>query len=146
MYSIERKPESGLGRLQDELETKYGPAVAQDVVDRIRKAEALSVPARKPDYMDVKALSELAERFRGQAMMAVWKLRTWRTAESRISCAGNLVELEGVFLQRQCEDAIILYRQANKAYWSAFRDAMAFYAARSSTADLEARHIKEAHA
>lgn len=146
MYSIERKPESGLGQLQDELETKYGPAVAQDVVDRIRKTDALTGAAKAPDYMDVKALSELAERFRGQAMMAVWKLRTWRKADGRTSCAGNLVELEGVFLQRQCEDAIILYRQANKAYWSAFRDAMAFYAARSSTADLETRYIREARA
>jgi hypothetical protein len=120
--------------------------VAQDVVDSIRKAEALSVTARTPDYMDVKALSELAERFRGQAMMAVWKLRTWRKADGRTSCGGNLVELEGVFLQRQCEDAIILYRQANKAYWTALREAMAFYAARNSTADLEARYKKEARA
>lgn len=146
MYNTDNKQEIDLGRLQDELETQYGPAVAQDIVDRIRKVDAPVVKVKAPDYMDVKALSELAERFRGQAMMAIWKLREWRRSQDRKSCTANLIELEGVFLQRHCEDAIILYRQANKSYWATYRDAMAVYAAKPTPAYLETLYAREARA
>ena len=48
MYNTENKQEIDLGRLQDELETQYGPAVAQDIVDRIRKADTPAIKAKAP--------------------------------------------------------------------------------------------------
>jgi hypothetical protein len=144
MYVTENKAEIDLGRLQEDLEKQYGPAVAQDIVDRLRQTEGAAPVKKAPDYMDVKALSELAERFRAQAMMAVWRLREWRKAEDRKGCTVNLIELEGVFLQRQCEDAIILYRQANKSYWATYREAMAVYVAKPSGAYLNALYQREA--
>jgi hypothetical protein len=74
--------------------------------------------------MDVKAMSELQERFRAQAMMAIWRLKTWRKSQTKAAFHKNLVQLEGVFLQRQCEDAIALYRLANKSYFAMYREAM----------------------
>ena len=126
MYSTENKENLDVQRLQEELEKQYGPAVAQDIIDRIIKN---GNTAKAPDYMDVKAMSELQERFRAQAMMAVWRLREWRKTQTKPAFPQNLIQLEGVFLQRQCEDAIALYRMANKSYFAIYREAMAAFAA-----------------
>lgn len=122
MYTIENKENLDIQKLQEELEKQYGPAVAQDIVDRIRKNGPI---AKTPEYMDVKAMSELQERFRAQAMMAVWRFKQWRKTQNKGAFHQNLVHLEGVFLQRQCEDAIALYRLANKSYFAMYREAMA---------------------
>lgn len=124
MYAIENKENSDISKLQEQLESQYGPAMAQDIVDRLRKNGPV---AKTPDYMDVKAMSELQERFRGQAMMAVWKLKEWRKAQTKPMFHRNLIQLEGVFLQRQCEDAIALYRLASKSYFAMYREAMAAF-------------------
>lgn len=126
MYTIENKEILDISKLQDELERQYGPAVAQDIIDRIRKTGNV---ARTPDYMDVKAMSELQEKFRAQAMMAVWRLKQWRKGHYKKAAQENLIVLEGAFLQRQCEDAIKLYRQANKSYFAMYREAMASFTA-----------------
>ncbi len=122
MYVSVNKGNLDLSKFQDELETLYGPAIAQDIIDHLRQPKPT---AKVPDYMDVKAMSELQEKYRAQAMMAVWRLREWRKAQTRKPVDANLVELEGVFLQRQCEDAVKLYRQANKSYFRMYREAMA---------------------
>ena len=121
MHHIENKQNSDIQKLQDDLESQYGPAVAQDIADRLRKSGNV---ARAPDYMDVKAMSELQEKFRGQAMMAVWRLKEWRKAQDTGAFQKNLVQLEGVFLQRQCEDAIKLYRLATTSYFRMYEEAM----------------------
>lgn len=139
MYTIENKENLDISKLQEELESQYGPAVAQDIIDRIKKTGNV---ARTPDYMDVKAMSELQERFRAQAMMAVWKLREWRKAQNKSIFHRNLVQLEGVFLQRQCEDAVSLYRMANKSYFSMYREAMAAF----KTPSAVASNMQEARA
>lgn len=125
MYMIENKENIDLDTLQGELEKEYGPAVAQDIIDRIRKNDQ---GAKAPEYMDVKAMSEMAERFRAQAMMAVWRLKDWRGKQDRKVCQQNLIELEGAYLERQCQDAVRLYRQANSAYFGMYREAMAAFA------------------
>jgi hypothetical protein len=109
--------------------------VAQDIVDRIRKTGNVS---KAPDYMDVKAMSELQEKFRAQAMMAVWRLKEWRRQESLKSYQENLIVLEGAFLQRQCEDAIKLYRQANKSYFAMYHEAMAAFTPSASMEEQKA--------
>jgi len=124
MYRTENKENLDVSRLQEELERQYGPAVAQDIIDRIKKN---GNTAKTPDYMDVKAMSELQERFRAQAMMAVWRLKAWRKGQSKPAFQENLIQLEGAFLQRQCEDAIKLYRQAHKTYFAMYREAMASF-------------------
>lgn len=124
MQLFDKKQNSDLNQLQADLERQYGPAVAQDIVDRLRQ-NGEAAPAPAPDYMDVKAMSELQERFRAQAMMAVWRLKEWRRARSGNAAAPqNLIDLEGVFLARQCTDAVKLYRLATKTYHAMYRDAL----------------------
>ena len=125
MYNKENKETLEISKLYDELESQYGPAVAQDIIDRINKNGNV---AKAPDYMDVKAMSELQERFRAQAMMAVWRLKTWRKGQAKLTYQENLIQMEGAFLQRQCEDAIKLYRQSHTAYYAMYREAMVAFA------------------
>lgn len=122
MYAIENKEQIDLTKLQEQLEQQYGPAVAQDILDRIRQS---GTKTKAPDYMDVKAMSELQERFRGQAMMAVWRLKQWRKEQAAQGNCHNLIVLEGAFLERQCQDAVKLYRLANKNYHAMYREALA---------------------
>lgn len=126
MYAIENKENLDIQKLQDELEKQYGPAVAQDIIDHIRQN---GPAARTPEYMDVKAMSELQERFRAQAMLSVWRLKEWRRTQSKSVYHQNLVQLEGVFLERQCKEAVALYRLANKSYFAMYREAMAAFSA-----------------
>lgn len=123
MYSIDSKQENDMKQLQADLEVQYGPAVAQDIIDQLNRGNKANRRSA-PDYMDVKAMSELQERFRAQAMMAVWKLKEWRRQQKQTSPHTNLVVLEGAFLQRQCDEAVKLYRLANKNYHSMYREAM----------------------
>lgn len=135
MYSFDSKQENDMKQLQADLESQYGPAVAQDIIDQLNRTGKAARRREAPDYMDVKAMSELQERFRAQAMMAVWKLKEWRRQQKQTSPQKNLVVLEGAFLQRQCEDAVKLYRLANKNYHSMYReatDAMAGYTSRAT--------------
>lgn len=124
MYTIENKENLSIQKLQEKLEKQYGPAVAQDIVDHLRKP---GDAPKAPDYMDVKAMSELQERFRAQAMMAVWRLREWRKVHIKLTFPQNLIQLEGALLQRHCEAAIALYRLANKSYFTMHREAMASF-------------------
>lgn len=130
MYSIENKEEIDMTKLQEQLEQQYGPAVAQDIMDRMRKNGAT---AKTPDYMDVKAMSELQERFRAQAMMAVCRLKHWRKQEAAKGARHNLVVLEGAFLERQCVDAVKLYRLATTTYFAMYREALAAITSSRST-------------
>lgn len=125
MYAVENKQNNEISALHAELELKYGPAVAQGLIDDLnRRAQPQN---RAPQYMDVKALSELQERFRAQAMVAVWRLREWRRAGMAQDFQQNLIQLEGAMLRRQCEDAFRLYRQATNSYFALHRAAMAHF-------------------
>lgn len=130
MYAIEKKEEIDMTKLQEQLEQQYGPAVAQDILDRLRKNGAT---AKTPDYMDVKAMSELQERFRAQAMMAVCRLKHWRKEQIKKGERHNLIVLEGAFLERQCQDAVKLYRLATTTYYAMYRDALAAITSSRST-------------
>jgi len=44
--------------LREDLERRYGPAMAQDILDQLKKAEGLNSPDAAADYLSVKTLSE----------------------------------------------------------------------------------------
>lgn len=121
MQLIDKKENSEIQALQEQLESQYGPAVAQDIIDRLHKSGDVT---KTPDYMDVKAMSELQERFRAQAMMAVWRLKEWRKSRKGNGPQKNLIELEGVYLERQCHEAVKLYKQATQSYYAMYREAL----------------------
>ncbi len=122
MQHIENTQEMDLASLQADLELRYGTAAAQGIIDQLSRHERKVT--KTPDYMDVKAMSELAERFRGTAMTSIWRLKQWKKTENKNRATANLINLEGALLKRQCEDAIKLYRLTHKTYFAMYRDAL----------------------
>ena len=142
MYTADNKQNSNVETLQEQLERQYGPAVAQDIMDRLQKDQPDSKVAQPaPGYMDVKAMSEVAERQRAQAMLDIWILREWRKDNdaSRPSHK-NLISLEGVSLERKCSESIKAYRHSNKTYFEMYRKAMEAFTTKAATPYIIARH------
>ena len=66
-------------------------------------------------YMDVKEASEYTERFRAESMMLIWKLKEARRAiNARVLSLIRKKEL--MFLERQTNEAITLYKDAKRLY------------------------------
>lgn len=108
--------------LQDELELRYGPALAQDIVDQIKKAEE---PAFVPGYVGVKAASEVLELFRREAKGAVHDLK-----EYRLSAAPDItdvLDLESARRHQQCKRALDLYFLAQSGFYRLYHKAFAAY-------------------
>ena len=53
--SIEKTYKGDDTALREDLERRYGPAMAQDILDQLKKADSLQ---ECPDYLSVKTLSE----------------------------------------------------------------------------------------
>lgn len=136
MYVTDKKQNLDTQDLQEKLETQYGPAIAQEIIDRLNKEKAAAQPVKtSPSYMDVKAMSEMAEKLRAQAMIDIWSLREWRKSEIR----KDVVSLEGVALERQCCASIRLYRHTNKTYFEMYREAMNAFTAKQASPYIVSR-------
>ena len=108
--------------LREDLERRYGPAMAQDILDQLKKADASKGTA---DYLSVKTLSEGEEMYRRDAQEALKRLKTWKRgkAESR----EGVVEFEGPFLQKEFERSFSFYLRFHKGYHVLYRQAMQAY-------------------
>ena len=73
--TMQKDKEQGYIALYEELEARYGAALAQQIVDQIKKADKQD---NRPEYMAVKAVSETLELFRGQTRQTLQKLKQVR--------------------------------------------------------------------
>ncbi len=74
---VNRHQKTDLETLRDELEERYGPAAAQEIVDQIEKA---ANSGRTPDCLLVKALCDMKVLFRSEAQELAKSLRNQRKA------------------------------------------------------------------
>jgi len=130
MQTINRnkKPKPDYQDLQDELEERYGPDLAQQIVDEIRKVERSDF---EPNYTGAKAVSEALELFRGETREVLRRLQKHRSAvESggihRLAGA-NVADLETERLRIEFEKLFNLYFQAQKGYYDLFWRSMFYY-------------------
>ncbi len=107
--------------LQDELERRYGPALAQDIVDQIRRTEDADFV---PDYMAVKGASEVLELFRGEARESLRKLRQADNAVKAANDNHRLVNFEEARLRKECERLLGLYLLSQRALYRMYRKAI----------------------
>ena len=108
--------------LQDELERRYGPALAQDIVDQIRKVEK---PDFSPGYVAVKAASEVLELFRGEAKAALREVKELKSRDAAND--EGVVNLESARARHEFECALELYFQAQKGFYRIYQKALAVY-------------------
>ena len=128
MYIIESIDKTYKGNdtaLREDLERRYGPAMAQDILDQIKKAEGLCGPESAPDYLSVKTLSEGEEMYRRDAQKALKRLKAWKRGHSETR--NGVIELEGAFLLKEFERSFAFYLRFHKGYHVLYRQAMQAY-------------------
>lgn len=108
--------------LAEDLERRYGPAMAQDILDQLNKAEGCSGPA---DYLSVKTLSEGEELYRRDAQEALKRLKESKLA--KVKTRAGVIEFEGAFLLKEFERSFAFYLRFHKGYHVLYRQAMQAY-------------------
>lgn len=116
--------ESDLALIED-LEKRYGPAMAQYILDQLKRAEALDVPKSVPDCLSVKAMSEAEEIYRREAHVILERLKAWKR-DSR-NGRQDVVEFEGLFLAKEFERTFGFYLRFNRGFHVLYRQAMQAY-------------------
>lgn len=111
--------------LRRDLERRYGPAMAQDILDQLKKAEGLCGPESAPDYLSVKTLSEGEEIYRRDAQEALKRLKAWTHGKGK--APKGVVEFEGTFLLKEFERSFAFYMRFHKSYHVLYRQAMHAY-------------------
>ena len=128
MYIIESIDKTYKGNdtaLREDLERRYGPAMAQDILDQLKKAEGVCGTQTAPDYLSVKALSEGEEMYRRDAQEALKRLKASKRGQ-KVSRVG-VVEFEGAFLLKEFERSFAFYMRFHKGYHVLYRQAMQAY-------------------
>jgi len=111
--------------LREDLERRYGPAMAQDILDQLKKAEGVCASKTAPDYLSVKMLSEGEEMYRRDAQEALKRLKAWK--RGKVEARKGIVEFEGPFLQKEFERSFGFYLRFHKGYHVLYRQAMQAY-------------------
>jgi len=109
--------------LQDELEQRYGPAFAQDLIDQIKKVDTQD--NFYPDYMPVKAASEVLETFRDDAQDALTHLQTQKALDAKAANDSSAFHMQR--MQADFKRLWMLYMLAQKGYYHLFHRAMEQY-------------------
>lgn len=115
----------GLEILQAELEKRYGAAVAQGIIDQIKRTEK---ETSTPDYMVVKACSEMTELFREDAQKLLAKIKDYKA--HRPVQSGNLTDLDAKRLEMEFRRVFRLYWVSMKLFYSLYRAALLGYRAK----------------
>ena len=118
--------------LLEDLERRFGPAMAQQIMDELKKAEN---PRKKVavgfDYIGAKALSEAAEIYLRDAKTALRRYRNWKDG-CGIALDG-IVDMEGAFLKKEFQRSFDFYRRFNKGFFIVYRQAMQTYKVGANT-------------
>ncbi len=121
--TTEENQQSDNQALFEELSIRYGCAMAQQIIDEINLAKTNT---NEPDYMPVKACSELLELFRGESQELLAQLKAgrgkWDAKGAKISF------LEKRKLEADFRRVYRLYWISMKLFYPLHGDAMAFYA------------------
>jgi hypothetical protein len=113
--TIKKDQEGGYIALYEELEARYGGAIAQEIVDQIKRADDQS---HNPDFMPVKAVSEALELFRGETREIVKKLRDARENSD------NFYDLETIRLQKHLKTTFGHYWKAQQGFYKLYNKAI----------------------
>ena len=123
--TIKKNKESDYQTLYMELEGRYGPALAQDIVDQVKKAEDQDNGQEKADYMPLKALSEALEIFRAETQHNVKKLKSMKKAQDHAN--DEVINLDTARLEKELECLLSCYWQTQKSFYTLYNRFIAAY-------------------
>lgn len=126
MSKTEKRIETKDLKLQEDLERRFGEAMAQEIMDQIKKADNINKGLNtRPDYCGVKALSEGAEIYRREAQITLKRLKTWK--RNHDEAKPGVVDWDGAFLKSQFERSFSFYLRFNRSFHILYRQAMEAY-------------------
>lgn len=111
--NTEKQRENSLQALYEELENRYGPGLAQEIVDQIRKTEDQDYV---PDYMPVKAISEVLELFRKETRDLLQSLKQ-RKAQAQES---NVLDMESKRIEVRLQRLLPVYWMVMKTFYTLY--------------------------
>ncbi len=123
--TTKHKQETDYQTLYMELEGRYGPALAQDIVDQVKKADGQDNKEQNTDYMPLKALSEALEIFRAETKSNVKKLKFIKHAQNNAN--DDVIDLEEARLEKELECLLACYWQTQKSFYTLYNRFMACY-------------------
>lgn len=106
--------------LQEELENRYGPAMAQEIIDQVKKTEKTN---EMPDYMNFHAMSEILENLRKETQESLKSLKLHRKSGQKQG--RGVINFEETKAETEFERLFGLYCKAQKAFYRMYRSAMA---------------------
>lgn len=115
--TIQKDKDQGYIALYEELEARYGAALAQEITDQIKKTDKKDV---EPDYMSVKAISEVLEIFRADTKETIKKLKN----EQKKGFARDIANLDEKRLQNDLTRLLACYWLSQQAFYKMYRKAM----------------------
>ena len=112
-----KNQEISLEALYEQLEVRYGAGLAQEIVDQIKKTEDQD---NKPEFMAVKALSEVLEVFRGEAQEIAKNLKSERSK----ALPTKVTSLEEKRLQNELTTLLKSYWLVQHGFYKAYNKAL----------------------
>ena len=104
--------------LQEELENRYGPAMAQEIIDQVKKTEKTN---EMPDYMNFHAMSEILENLRQETQKSLKNLKKQKNNKQ----SRGVINFEKTKAEADFQHLFSLYCKAQKAFYRMYRSAMA---------------------
>jgi hypothetical protein len=135
--TTEENHQSDNEALFEELSIRYGCAIAQDIIDHINLAKENT---GEPDYMPVKASSEMLELFRGEARELLAQLKAGRDKWGAKGAKISFIEKRK--LEAEFRHIYRLYWVSMKQFYPLFDDAMAFYRKKHNARISKSRSTK----
>lgn len=117
MLNTKKDQEASLQALYEQLEVRYGAGLAQEIVDQIKKTEDQD---NKPEFMAVKALSEVLEVFRADAQEIIKKLKIERSKP----LPTEIANLEAKRLQNNLNDIFKSYWLVQHSFYQSYNKAL----------------------
>ena len=118
-------PESDYQALYEELERRYGPGLAQEILDQIKKVEKPN-DNNPPGFMQVKALSETTELFRKETRKA---LREMKESKKNYDDNKDVINMAYERAKQDCDAYFKGYLISQKSFYCLYRKAMVAYVA-----------------
>ena len=104
--------------LQEELERRYGPAFAQQIIDQVIKTEKTS---EMPDYMNFHAMSEVLESLRQESQGSLKNLK----ALNKNKQGRGVISFERSKAEEEFKSIFSLYLDAQQGFYRMYHGAMA---------------------
>ncbi len=117
MLNIIKDQKASLQALYEQLEVRYGAGLAQEIVDQIKKTEDQD---NKPEFMAVKALSEVLEVFRSDAQEIVKKLKIERSKP----LPTEIANLDAKRLQNDLNNIFECYWLVQHSFYKSYNKAL----------------------